>query len=100
MSPIEIATVAVALVTAIGAATVNIIVALRTERKLDANTADTAVILGHVNSKATLDAARIASQNQEILQLRQLLVESEVRARLLAQATALGAKKSGTPKRP
>lgn len=83
------------LVTGVGAAIVNIIVALRTGRQLEENTAITAevsakadVITGHVNSAATAAAAKIDALQQELQALRAHLSENKETAALLAQATA------------
>lgn len=82
------------LMTMFSAAVVNIIVALRNGRKLDANTkvteavnAKADVITTHVNGAATVAQATIDSQRQEITHLRAVIGEQK-QAALLAHVIA------------
>jgi hypothetical protein len=81
------------LVTTLGAAIVNIVVALRTNKKLDANTAMTQVvsakadvITDHVNGAASSAAAKIEALQQENQLLRAQIADHKETAALLAQA--------------
>jgi hypothetical protein len=84
-----------ALVTTIFTGVVNIITALRAERKLDHAIvrvdevgAKADVISGHVNSAATASTAKIDAMQKQIDQLTRLLADSKQTAAVLAQSRA------------
>lgn len=77
------------LVTTIGAVIVNIIMAFRTNTKVNEVSAKADVITGHVNSAATASTAKIDSLEKQVLALRQLVSEDKEKAALLAQSAAI-----------
>jgi outer membrane murein-binding lipoprotein Lpp len=84
-----------ALVATIFAGVVNIITALRSERKIDHAiirvddvSAKADVITGHVNSAASASAAKIDKMQATIDTLTNLLADSKQTAAVLAQSTA------------
>lgn len=95
-SEITAITIAIgALLATIFTGVVNIITVLRTERKVDANTALTVevsaqaeVIERHVNSAAASSAAKIDELQRQVSDMRAQLAENKERAALLAQAVA------------
>lgn len=98
MNPSEITALtvaAVAFVTAVGVAIVNIITASAAARqrqeqtnKIDETLRKTAVIEGHVNSEKTRAAGEIATLQKEVLLLRELMADKKETASLLAQSVA------------
>lgn len=97
-SPSEISAVTIAvtaLIAAIFTGAVNIIVALRVNRKQDDAAVKVAevsskadIISGHVNSAAAAAAAKIEGLEKEIALLRSTMNEQKQAAALLAQAAA------------
>lgn len=77
-----------ALVTAIGTAIANVIVATRTGRQVSEIASKTDVVVAHVNSAATAAAARIEALQNEVRAMREEVTGGEKRAALLAQASA------------
>lgn len=98
MNPSEITALtvaAVAFVTAVGVAIVNIITASAAARqrqeqtsKIEETLRKTAVIEGHVNSEKTRAAGEIATLQKEVLLLRELMADKKETASLLAQSVA------------
>lgn len=84
-----------ALIVALGTATATIILAVRQGAAVKENTAlthemsaKTDVIVGHVNSKATADAAKIESLTQQIAVLKGVAADNKEIAALLAQSVS------------
>lgn len=89
MTPTEVTTIITALGILLGAlfpGIASVIVAWRTEKKIDDVKAQAEVIAGHVNSAATTSANTITALREQNQLLTALLAESKNTAALLAQA--------------
>lgn len=76
------------IIAAVGAVAVNVISAWRMGTKIDAVKLDTAVVLGHVNSKETKYMEQLASKDRELELLKGIIVDKDKDKALLAQSTA------------
>lgn len=90
----------VTLIAAIGAAVVNIIVALRTSAKVEEVSAKADVISGHVNSSATAATAKIDALEKQVVFMAALLNDQKTVATALAASTAATALATAVPAMP
>lgn len=87
-------------ITAIGAAIVNIIVALKQGRKLDDVKAESKIIAAHVNSAASASVTKIEALQAEIKNYAKQTADMKETAALLAQALASTRQESHAPVAP
>ncbi len=88
----EVTSLLIIVIPILGGVIVNIIVAIKTNTKIDSVSSKADVITTHVNGNAEAAAARITAMQQEIAGLRQLLSDNKQTAALLAQTTATNKK--------
>src|SRR5436190_1687874 len=78
------------LIVVVGGVVVNVVVALKTGRKIDDVKASTTTIEGHVNGAATVARLKEESSQAAIAQLTTLLAEARQSAALIAQRSTGG----------
>lgn len=84
----EIVVISTTIITAISVGIVNVIVALKANKKMDQNLERSATIENHVNGDRTRFLTEIEDHKKEIERLKTVINEKEKAAALLAQSVA------------